>query len=185
MSSRILPYHEDDVIKRFTAGENQNLIAASYGKTHQAVSHFLRSRGITGASGGKHLRSQQKSHFKAIDRSARYLAKHGYTYEEYTKLRKSDAKMFRAYTEHRNNSEKINRKWEFTLKTWWTMWQSSGVWDKRGLGAEKFVMAILDTDKPLGPDNCAIMTHSACSSFTQRRYKGQKTYVPGVGVIGR
>jgi hypothetical protein len=75
-----------------------------------------------------------------------HLKKYGCTKEQWIELRNiglamveagasQDATPLRAYQHQRDAA--VNRRkieWKLTLMEWWTIWQESGFWEKRGLG---------------------------------------------------
>lgn len=48
--------------------------------------------------------------------------------------------------------------WEFTLPSWWRVWQASGKWSERGCGRGQYVMARHGDIGPYSPNNVYIAT---------------------------
>lgn len=62
------------------------------------------------------------------------------------------------YREKQNSAFTRQVPWEFTLSTWWKVWQDSGKWNKRGRTKGTYCMARNGDAGPYSPDNVRIVT---------------------------
>jgi len=86
---------------------------------------------------------------------AKTMAKKGCSFERYLELRRIGG-MTRAYTIHRNNALLRGVPWEFTLASWWDVWQKSGKWEERGCGFDGYVMCRRGDVGPYSTENVYI-----------------------------
>jgi len=77
-------------------------------------------------------------------------------YDAYVKAYQKTAKG--KYIRHRTNAIRRGIDWQFTFETWWQVWQESGKWEERGVGAGKYCMARYDDYGPYSPENVKIIS---------------------------
>ncbi len=74
----------------------------------------------------------------------------------------------KAYRQQMDKAKHCGIPWEFTMKTWWAIWEKSGKWGKRGRGGNKFVMGRRGDIGPYSPANVYI-----CTGRTNRRHSAK------------
>ena len=72
--------------------------------------------------------------------------------------RKRTCPYFKAFIEQRENAARRGIEWQFTFDEWKQLWESSGCWEKRGKGADRYVMARHGDTGPYSPSNVRITT---------------------------
>ena len=116
--------------------------------------------GITGKDGGASVKAIRKSRKRMAAREAAMMKRHGCTIAEWQQIRGDGpyrTSPLQAYMYHRRNARHRNIQWEFNLKTWWEVWEKSGKWHERGVGAG-YCMARYNDDGPYAPWNVEIIT---------------------------
>lgn len=64
----------------------------------------------------------------------------------------------RAYQFQRCKADERGIRWDFTIHTWWAVWEASGKWPERGKLAHQYVMGRHGDEGPYAPDNVSIIT---------------------------
>ena len=64
----------------------------------------------------------------------------------------------KAYRHQMDGAKGRGIPWEFTIETWWAVWEKSGKWEQRGRGMDKFVMGRFGDIGPYSPSNVYICT---------------------------
>lgn len=85
-----------------------------------------------------------------------------------------------AYRRQRNRASHRGIAWQFTYETWWKVWQDSGHWDDRGVGADRYCMCRRGDAGPYAPNNVFIATNSENSRAIDRCTSRGKTLPIGV-----
>jgi len=62
----------------------------------------------------------------------------------------------RAFTRARAQANRRNAPWEMTIDEWFDIWESSGLWEKRGRVAGTYFMRRLDDQDAWYPQNVEI-----------------------------
>src|SRR5438105_1485912 len=75
-----------------------------------------------------------------LESQRRIQEKFGCSYSEYLELRDHADKPIAAFVDHRCNAKVRGVPWEMSLVQWWTVWQQSGLWEKRGRGGNYYCM---------------------------------------------
>jgi hypothetical protein len=80
---------------------------------------------------------------------------------------------------HRSNAKKRGIIFLFTFEEWITMWKTSGKWDQRGWGANKYCMARHNDIGPYAPWNVSIITNSDNSKFAVT-HRDKNRWMPAI-----
>jgi len=172
-------------------------IGDEYGMTRERVRQLLRKfTDIAAEDGGAATISVRRIAEKKARRDARYFALYGCSYEQRCSIPR---KATDAFQSQRANARKRGISWEMTPWQWWTIWQGSGLWSKRGRG-QGYVMCRRGDAGPYSPGNVFIalarhnssdrkekqsglpigVSRTASGKFTAQRMINRKTFRLGV-----
>lgn len=154
----------------FRQGWTYERIGQRYGVSRQRIQQLLGGRcGITAADGGATLRYALKRRARDAEkrarRDARCLSKYGCTYALY---HSTPVSARRAFRQQRANARRRDIEMSMTFWEWWTLWQESGHWEKRGVG-QGFVMCRYKDAGPYAIGNVYIATARHNVSTRQNR----------------
>lgn len=168
----------------YTAGYTLQQIGDQFGITRERVRQLLRKHtSITKIDGGQALKTRHK-------REARQnkMMRAGCTFAQWKHLLAIGKEMMdggagayrtptRAYASQRQNAKIRGIEWNLTLWQWWTIWQESGKWERRGRG-QGYAMCRHGDVGPYSVDNVFIGTSRENSS----RPDSKKSGLP-IGVV--
>lgn len=164
----------------FQSGQTLEQIGQQYGITRERVRQIIkRFHGLKGRDGGAAQRAADRHAMFCAARDERCVSRWGCTYDQYVLLR-ALKKPTRAYSAQRKSAEWRGIAWEFSLWSWWTVWQQSGLWEQRGRG-QGYVMCRKGDVGPYSPENVYIATAAQNSSEGQRKRKAKGDELP-IGV---
>lgn len=134
------------------------------GKTIRQIGSEM---GVSGAAITKHMKRigfSTKTMSTKLPRTnwprrKRQIYSDGIAPEIYQELLKSG--VVRKYWGQRCGASSRGLEWEFTLATWWEIWQQSGKWELRGRKSGSYVMARHGDVGPYSPSNVEIITFDA------------------------
>jgi hypothetical protein len=164
-------------------------IGDQYNMTRERVRQLLaKYEGISANDGGFRLQAAQKRAERAKKADAACFRHRGCTVDQWKELLRVGREMVaagkgklttptRAYAMQRRNAAKRGIGWELSLWDWWTIWQQSGKWDKRGRG-DGYVMARLNDEGPYAVGNVSIIT--AVENIVNGRRVKKYDYPKGV-----
>lgn len=84
-------------------------------------------------------------------------------YEKYVKAWNQTPKG--KFTRQKANAKQRNIAWELSFEQWWSIWEKSGKWEKRGTSAKSYCMARINDEGPYAVDNVKITTMQKNSQF--------------------
>lgn len=79
-----------------------------------------------------------------------------------------------AYHAQRHSANRRGIGWEITLVEWWAWWQEDSRWERRGMGADRLVMARLNDAGPYKLGNIKCITHAENMAEVKFRSQGQR-----------
>jgi hypothetical protein len=142
------------IVERYKAGETSVALALHYGVSRARIQQILAKEGIDRNDGGVRVRALEKSRIARNKQNNLWLRKFGVTWEQY---RRFDTEVRRAFSQQRITAKRRTIEWQFTLASWWALWESSGKWEERGVG-RGYCMARYKDRGPYSPENCYICT---------------------------
>lgn len=137
----------------YRAGMTLQQIGDKYGITRERVRQLMaKHEGMTHSGGGQHIKAMAKRQKAKAAKEARYLAKYGCTFEQYVEVRQIGRDMrkagagayqapLQAFINQRNNAKSRGISFVLSFWQWWTVWQESGKWGRRGRGKNSYVMS--------------------------------------------
>jgi hypothetical protein len=167
----------------YESGKTLHEIGQEHGVTRERVRQLLTETfGITAKDGGGRVRSERTRAKVFAEREAQALRKWGCTFAQYRLLRIISRKLVAngagdcttplgAFRQQKANAKQRGIGWELSLWQWWTIWQKSGKWDRRGrhLGSAAFVMCRKGDVGPYSVENVHIAPSFANVSEANRK----------------
>ena len=95
------------------------------------------------------------------------LKKAGCSIERYNYIKNQPNEPIKRYHQQKAGAKGRHIKWEFTLSSWWDMWEKSGKWLQRGNQYGQYVMTRKKDRGPYSPGNVVIKTINENSSEFQ------------------
>lgn len=114
-------------------------IGQEFGMTRERVRQLLKRQGVTRHEGGQAKTAQAKASAFQSKQNARYLARHGLTFEQYKEALASG--LIPAYRNQENGAKSRGIAWNLNLAQWLEIWRTSGKLDQRGRGKGKYLMS--------------------------------------------
>jgi hypothetical protein len=156
-------------------------IGRQYACTREYVRQLLRAAGINAADGGQAVRSKtvRAATISAQrQRQAKQEARFGVPYELLQALRENGAT--RAFGQQRKNSAQRGIEWRLTLAQWWAVWQASGKFHLRGVGAGKYCMSRIRDDGAYALGNVHVQLATENSREAVSKWMGKTKSIKGV-----
>jgi len=144
-------------------------IAESVGLSKERVRRVLIERGVSTQPAPPE--NKRKNRLQLTEEQLRQ--RYGCTSEELERIQGNRIMEDRAspvglYRMQRNKFLRLKRGWEFTLPTWWALWEAH--WPDRVRG--RLVMVPLNATHPIGPGNAQIITRSEVMKKWHHRKRG-------------
>lgn len=153
----------------YRSGVTLQAIGDEYGITRERVRQLIgKYHGLNGEDGGFIARARLSEARRAANRDTRWLAKNGCTYSQWHYLLALGKDMqvkgigysrtpLGAFKSQKNNAGRRGIAWKLTTWQWWTIWQESGHWARRGRG-QGYVMCRKGDIGPYAAGNVVIAT---------------------------
>ncbi len=150
-----------EMIRRFRAGETSADLSKVFGITPSAVMSLLRRYGLTRYDGGLQVSAKikrgKRPPKKERAREAAYL-KHDCKASDFSNYEQFCEARFK-FKCQKSRAKTRGIAWELTLGQWWAIWSASGRWEARGRSsADSAVMARRGDKGPYSVDNVYIIT---------------------------
>lgn len=165
----------EQIVDSFRSGKTLAEIGTRFGISRERVSQLLEKYGIDAKTGGGAERARQRRANRIATRDADSMRVWGMLPSERELWRRTMPKPYLAYQRQKANAGKRGIPWEFTLADWWSVWEKSGKWELRGIGAGRFVMGRKGDVGPYAKDNVEIITHEQNSKDCRAKYFKPKT----------
>ena len=163
------------IAREFLSGKPLGFIAEQFGITCQRVHQIVKAHDCSGRV-GQALRAKQRTQDAQLRQDKRSLIKWGCDYATYRRILKNVGKPTYKFQRQRENAKKRGIDWRLTLVQWWSIWEASGKWYKRGLGTG-YVMSRVGDTGPYEVGNVFIQTARANNSFRPQKRSGLPTGV--------
>lgn len=120
----------NQAIELFKSGLTLQEIGDKFGVTKQAVGVRIKAYGLSRLDGGVTMiaNARKKADQERMDLEC--LEKHGFSRQEMNAFRR--AGVVKKFKEQKANAARRGIEWLLSFSQWWTAWQESGYWDKRG-----------------------------------------------------
>ena len=132
----------DHIVSMFKSGMTQQEIADAFRPiTRQRIQQILKSNGIRREHGGSFVR------WKNSDEARKTVEENCFRMWGITRAEKLAIRMdfgtapFVKYRHQRHSAKRRGIKFLLTFGEWWSLWQSSGKWAKRGIYKGQYVMS--------------------------------------------
>ena len=157
-----------DIASSFKSGIPMTELASTYGMTRQGIQLILKHLGMNAKAGGASIRSKERQlnliNNKILNRERNCNIKWGCTLDQWQTLRNMNLNFhltpIARYIQHRSNVKRQNIDWHISLWQWWTIWNTSGLYNSRGRGKNGYCMTRLKDQGPYTYDNVYITTIS-------------------------
>lgn len=161
----------------YLAGRTLEQIGAEYSISRERVRQIITKHfGRLSAEGGISVQGRQTRAQRIAALEQASLRKWGCTRKQYKVLLGMGRKLMLAgvnrartpigaYCMQRQNAERRKIEWKMTLWEWWTIWQKSGKWSRRGRERGRFVMCRKGDTGPYSADNVFIAL--ACENISE------------------
>lgn len=137
-------------------------IGKEHGVSRERVRQILKKHGLTGKDGGVRVKSARNAAKRKERIDARYMASWGCSREYWETLRAMHEDYWQTpvgkYYNQMRNAMNRGIEWAITLKEWWETWESSGVYEQRGINKGQYVMARFNDVGPYAVGNVYITT---------------------------
>jgi hypothetical protein len=152
----------------YLSGRTLAEIGAEHGVTRERVRQIITKHfGCLARDGGKSFQARINRDKRLARLDAEAMQRWGCTRQQYAVLRRLTARLqsqgisrektpIGAFAAQRSNAARRFISWELTLWEWWTIWQKSGKWSRRGRGRGRFVMCRKGDIGPYSADNVFI-----------------------------
>lgn len=150
-----------ELVKRYRAGETLQQIADTYGVSRERVRQLLDRMGVRAQEGGQAYRTKRKKKANSLKRERRFLRKYGMTREQFreveTNVDECGGTPYLRFREQKGSAHTRGIEWNLTFGEWWSLWEASGQWSKRGRGKGRYVMSRPGDTGPYELGNVAIV----------------------------
>jgi hypothetical protein len=142
----------EEMADLYRLGYTLQQIGEHFGISRERVRQIMTARkGIRAKDGGQTVQAKRTRERKSAEKDAKAYARYGCSYSQLSELRRltkeatsGGGSYYRtpigAFCQQRNNAKLRGIDWSLSLWQWWTIWQDSGLWDKRGRGRDAYVM---------------------------------------------
>ena len=135
----------EQMAAKYRAGATLQEIGDYYGVTRERVRQIMSQElGITRKDGGMSKRASEKRKAAQARKNLRYMRKYGLDVAQYKRVQKnldaSGTNPLHRFTQQKRHSYRRGIEWNLIFAEWWSFWERSGKWDKRGRG-NGYVMA--------------------------------------------
>jgi hypothetical protein len=164
-----------DFFSDYTNGMTLDEIGKKHGISRERVRQMMtKIYGRVSFHGGAAKKARERKQHAVESIEEKSLKSRGCTSLQYQFLKSHPDKPAVRYREQRRNSIDRGIEWKFNLWTWWTAWQDSGKWPRRGRTSNDYVMARFLDYGPYSPDNVYFITQSnnGKSRGTNRSLRG-------------
>lgn len=144
-----------EIVSLYGSGKMALEIAQRFGISRARVGQIVQDSGFAGLGG---VRKRAVDRKKAKEDAFR--PKWGCTNAQFRTLSKADGRPVNAFRRQKGNARARGIGWQLTLWQWWTIWLESGLWEKRGRGAENYAMCRTGDCGPYAVGNVYIATNS-------------------------
>lgn len=164
------------IARDYWAGFTLQQIGDDRGFSRQRAQQLLSTISVCAASGGVSKQAKDKRRHARVCRDALYFKKFGCDRQEWERIRGigpySECPQ-NAYRAQRANAYWRGIEWQFTLKSWWDVWEASGKWNQRGRQYGQYVMARPNDEGPYSPGNVRIcLTTENVIEYCERAWSG-------------
>jgi hypothetical protein len=116
----------------YKSGLTLQQIGDQYHITRERVRQLIsRHCGLSAPDGGKSKCAEERRAKFRASRNSQSLKKWGCNWDQYVALRDMK-KPTRAFAQQKRNAGTRGIAWELSLWEWWSIWQQSGKWERRG-----------------------------------------------------
>lgn len=170
---------ERKMINAYRDGSTLQEIGNEHGISRERVRQILARNGVSSDEGGATVRAATNAAQRAAKRDERCLSTWGCSRELWDELRSLHVDYWKSpvgryYTQMRN-AGKRGIEWQLTLAEWWEIWDSSGMYERRGLNAGQYVMARFGDVGPYSAKNVYITKSSEnIKEYVRREYPVEK-----------
>jgi hypothetical protein len=126
----------------YLSGRTLDAIGGEYGISRERVRQIIKKHfGCLSHLGGISVQGRARKAAIVAAKEARCQKVWGCTRRQYLTVRRAFGYLpFVRFQGQRNNARKRLISWEITFWEWWTIWQASGKWSRRGRTSGCFVM---------------------------------------------
>lgn len=174
--------------KRYRSGETLQQIADTYKVSRERVRQILARMGVRAHEGGHAYRAKRKKKATSLKRERRFLRKYGMTRERFQEVEKNvdecGGTPSLRFREQKGSAHTRGIEWNLTFGEWWSLWEASGQWPKRGRGKGRYVMARPGDTGPYELGNVAIVlsvenNREFINRYWAEVYSGKRELGPG------
>jgi len=146
----------DEIVQLFKSGWTMQEIGDVFGVCRERVRQILFELRVSATEGGCSLKTAQK----AAKRDQEFIDLRGCDSETYRRISKIKDKNGknpqRCYSSQRGDAIFNGIKWELNFYEWWTVWDRSGKWHKKGREKGEYCMRRHESIGPYSKDNSCI-----------------------------
>ncbi len=154
----------------YESGKTYEEIGSCFGISRERVRQILSKLGMTGESGGVHIRTAMKRANILKARDAVSLKTYGFPSTEMLFFMRTG--MYRKFLRQRESAKFRGIEWQFTFPQWVKVWEESGYWTSRGKKANQYCMARKGDTGPYAVDNvyfCTIAENTSVANKGKKR----------------
>lgn len=133
------------MIESYRDGLTLAEIGDVHGLSRERVRQILKKHGITGKDGGAAVKSVRNADKRKERIDSRFMATWGCDRAYWETLRALHEDYWQTpvgkYYSQMRSAMRRGIEWSITLKEWWEIWESSGVYEQRGVCKGQYVMA--------------------------------------------
>jgi hypothetical protein len=176
----------EEILSLYKSGASQAEIGEKYRVSRQRVQQILSKIGISYRQGGRAERVRQAAISVANERAAKFLQKHGMTEVRFNQLNElvssNGMTPHYAFMEQRRNAMSRGVGWKLNFADWWSVWEESGKWMKRGIYRGEYVMSRPGDTGPYELGNVLIVTNGDNVREARERENAARTTYCDVAV---